>query len=76
MRESGFVKVLTRALGLGLGGDGDGALSDPESKRPSDLDPRETPKIMFRSAAEMLARLGTWGASLNLALLLHKRSEN
>lgn len=35
----------------------------------------DSPKVLFRSAAEMLTRLGTWGASLNMALLLHKRSE-
>jgi hypothetical protein len=32
-------------------------------------------KALFRSAAEMLTRLGTWGASLNLALLVHRRAE-
>jgi hypothetical protein len=32
-------------------------------------------KMLFRSAAEMLTRLGTWGASLNLALLVHRRAE-
>jgi hypothetical protein len=32
-------------------------------------------KVLFRSAAEMLTRLGTWGASLNLALLVHRRAE-
>lgn len=30
--------------------------------------------LLFRSAAEMLTRLGTWGCSLNLALLLHERA--
>ena len=32
-------------------------------------------KVLFKSAAEMLTRLGTWGASLNLALLVHRRAE-
>ena len=32
-------------------------------------------KVLFRSGAEMLTRLGTWGASLNLALLLQRRAE-
>jgi hypothetical protein len=31
--------------------------------------------ILLKSAAGMLTRLGTWGASLNLALLLHERAE-
>jgi hypothetical protein len=31
--------------------------------------------LLFRSAAEMLTRLGTWGCSLNLALLLHERAK-
>ncbi len=30
---------------------------------------------IFRSAAECLTQLGTWGAALNLALLLQRRSE-
>ncbi|KAH7409038.1 fungal-specific transcription factor domain-containing protein [Cadophora sp. MPI-SDFR-AT-0126] len=32
-------------------------------------------KVLFRSGAEMLTRFGTWGASLNLALLLQRRAE-
>lgn len=35
----------------------------------------EHKKMLFRSGAEMLTRLGTWGASLNLALLLQRRTE-
>jgi hypothetical protein len=35
----------------------------------------EAPKILFKSGAEMLTQLGTWGASLNLALLIHRRAE-
>jgi hypothetical protein len=31
--------------------------------------------VLFRSPAEMLSRLGTWGCSLNLALLLHERAK-
>ncbi|KAH7120367.1 fungal-specific transcription factor domain-containing protein [Dactylonectria estremocensis] len=31
--------------------------------------------LIFKHAAYALTRLGTWGASLNMALLLHKRSE-
>jgi hypothetical protein len=30
---------------------------------------------IFRSAAQSLTHLGTWGAALNLALLLHRRAE-
>jgi hypothetical protein len=33
------------------------------------------PRIVMRRAAETLSRLGTWGASLNLALLLHQRAK-
>lgn len=47
-------------------------------KRAMGLDGNEEdgePKLLFRSAAEMLTRLGTWGGSLNLALLLHRRAE-
>ena len=35
----------------------------------------EAPKILFKSGAEMLTQLGTWGASLNLALLIHSRAD-
>ncbi|PVH72669.1 hypothetical protein DL98DRAFT_609757 [Cadophora sp. DSE1049] len=38
-------------------------------------DGRVQKKVLFRSGAEMLTRLGTWGASLNLALLLQRRAE-
>ncbi|KAN0096400.1 Fungal specific transcription factor domain containing protein [Hyaloscypha variabilis] len=31
--------------------------------------------LLFRSAAEMLIQLGTWGCALNLASLLHERAE-
>jgi len=60
VRTSWFMSVLERGLGVS-GTDGNFA--------------EDAPKILFRSAAEMLTRLGTWGASLNLALLMHKRSE-
>ncbi len=30
---------------------------------------------IFKSAAQSLTQLGTWGAALNLALLLHRRAE-
>jgi hypothetical protein len=39
------------------------------------LEERGEPKVLFKSAAEMLTKLGTWGAALNLALLIHKRAE-
>ncbi|KAH8600724.1 fungal-specific transcription factor domain-containing protein [Bisporella sp. PMI_857] len=32
-------------------------------------------KVIFRSAADVLTRMGTWGCSLNLALLLYERSK-
>lgn len=35
----------------------------------------DAPCSIFKHAAYSLTRLGTWGASLNMALLLHKRSE-
>ena len=35
----------------------------------------DAPKVLFKCAAEMLTQLGTWGASLNLALLIHRRAE-
>jgi hypothetical protein len=60
--ESWFLGVVKKGLGLEIA---DGTVTEG----------REAPKVIFRSAAEMLTRLGTWGASLNLALLLHKRSE-
>jgi hypothetical protein len=31
--------------------------------------------LLFKRAAELLTQVGTWGAALNLALLLHRRSE-
>ncbi|KAL3427196.1 alpha-L-rhamnosidase (RhaA is able to hydrolyze alpha-1) [Phlyctema vagabunda] len=35
----------------------------------------EFQRFIFKSAAEMLAQFATWGAALNLALLLHNRAE-
>lgn len=32
-------------------------------------------RLIFRSAAEVLTRMGTWGAALNMAVLLYKRAE-
>ena len=32
-------------------------------------------RLIFQSAAQALTRLSTWGASLNLALLLHQRAK-
>lgn len=34
-----------------------------------------SPKALFKHAAQVLTRFGDWGCSLNLALLLHWRSE-
>jgi hypothetical protein len=61
-QASEFMAILQKGLGFEI-----------ESQRV--VDRPEAPKILFRSAAEMLTKYGTWGASLNLALLLHKRSE-
>jgi hypothetical protein len=33
-----------------------------------------SPMLVFRNAADVLTRMGTWGASLNMALLLHFRA--
>jgi hypothetical protein len=40
------------------------------------LNKTDAPKLLFKSGAEMLTQLGTWGASLNLALLIHRRADS
>lgn len=32
-------------------------------------------RLIFRSASEVLTRMSTWGAALDLAVLLYKRAE-
>lgn len=61
LRSSQFFGVLRSSLSLDAGND--------ESRK------TEAPKLLFKSGAEMLTQLGTWGASLNLALLIHRRAE-
>lgn len=61
LRSSRFVSVLRCSLSLDTNSD--------VSRR------SDAPKLLFKSGAEMLTQLGTWGASLNLALLIHSRAE-
>jgi hypothetical protein len=63
LRSSAFFAVLQRALAL-----------DEEGSR-GQMDKNDAPNILFKCGAEMLTRLGTWGASLNLALMIHQRAE-
>jgi hypothetical protein len=64
LRSSPFFEILRTSLSL----DERGASSSGSSSN-------EASKLLFKSAAETLTQLGTWGASLNLALLLHRRAE-
>lgn len=68
LNASAFCAVMKRALRESdvLGG------QDSSDRRRSYSD---APKILFRSAAEVLMRLGTWGSSLSLAMLLHQRAK-
>jgi hypothetical protein len=50
-------------------------LSKTTRQENEDQNGRGSEAALFRSAAEMLTRLGTWGGALNLALLLHERAE-
>jgi hypothetical protein len=61
LHSSRFFNVLKNSLWLG---------TDDVGERNTDA-----PKLLFKSGAEMLTQLGTWGASLNLALLIHRRAE-
>ena len=61
LRSSRFFGVLENSLSL---------CADDVGERRTDV-----PKLLFKSGAEMLTQLGTWGASLNLALLIHRRAE-
>jgi len=67
LRSSAFFEVLRRALAL-----------DEESIAAQKKGPpykNNAPNILFKCGAEMLTRLGTWGASLNLALMMLQRAE-
>lgn len=63
LRSSAFFAVLRRALAL-----------DEDGQRKT-TDKNDAPNILFKCGAEMLTRLGTWGTSLNLALMIHQRAE-
>jgi hypothetical protein len=62
MKSSRFLGVLKR----GFLGDDENARATQEAAEP---------KVFFRSAAEMLTSLGTWGVSLSMAKLIHERSK-
>lgn len=71
LRSTAFFTTLRRSLGV-----------EGHEPRPSKGTGEEkeghgqgSEAALFRSAAEMLTRLGTWGAALNLALLLQERAE-
>ena len=64
LRSSAFFAVLQRAMALG---DEDGVAGKMNNK--------DAPNILFKFGAEMLTRVGTWGASLNMALMIHQRAE-
>ncbi|TVY44955.1 Oocyte zinc finger protein [Lachnellula occidentalis] len=65
LRSSAFFAVLQRAFALG----------DDEDDVAGKMNSKDAPNILFKFGAEMLTRLGTWGASLNLALMIHQRAE-
>lgn len=67
LRSSAFFAVLQRALDL----DDEGVAAQSRGS----TDKNYAPNILFKCGAEMLTRLGTWGAALNLALMIHKRAE-
>ncbi|KAH8679027.1 fungal-specific transcription factor domain-containing protein [Tricladium varicosporioides] len=85
LRSSPFYGILRRAMGImhsgqevgtvgSLNGKGKEAEEKTEKEKWNEME-ANVRGVLFRCAAEMLTRLGTWGASLNLALLLHRRAE-
>lgn len=64
LRSSHFYGVLKSVMSI-----------ETPSGQPDSSTKGDAPKLLFKSAAEMLTQLGTWGASLNLALLIHRRAE-
>ena len=75
LRSTAFFATLQRSLWV----DGNWAnTSRKEAQDDRDQNEQESAEaanLLFRSAAEMLIRLGTWGCALNLALLLRERAE-
>lgn len=63
LRSSAFFAVLQQAMAV----DEEGVAGKTNSK--------DAPNILFKFGAEMLTRVGTWGAALNLALMIHQRAE-
>jgi hypothetical protein len=72
LRSTAFVTTLQRSFGLD---EYEGQPSKTTMQESENQNGPGSEAALFRSAAEMLTRLGTWGCSLNLALLLHKRAE-
>ena len=74
LRSTGFYATLQRSFWV----DGDWAPELREVQEDGDGTEQEltaAANLLFRSAAEMLIRLGTWGCALNLALLLRERAK-
>ncbi|KAE9371442.1 hypothetical protein N431DRAFT_410158 [Stipitochalara longipes BDJ] len=75
LRSTAFFATLQRSLWV----EGDWAHALRKEVQEGDdqieQDSAAAANLLFRSAAEMLIRLGTWGGALNLALLLRERAE-
>jgi hypothetical protein len=75
VRSTPFFATLKRSLGF----DGNAAqrmrMTGQEHEDQNEQNSTAAANLLFRSAAEKMIRLGTWGAALNLAQLLHERAE-
>lgn len=78
LQSTAFFTTLQRSFGL----DGRAARHQQplkttrrEGEDQNEHSPTAAANLLFRSSAEMLIRLGTWGGALNLAQLLHERAE-
>jgi hypothetical protein len=72
LRSTALFATLQRSFGFDRR---NGKLSKTTRQENESQNGHGSEAALFRSAAEMLTRLGTWGGSLNLALLLHERAE-
>ena len=74
LKSTSFFSTLQRSFGFEEHGvDQSKKIGQDEDQK--NQGPAAPANLLFRSAAEMLIPIGTWGASLNLAQLLYERAE-
>jgi hypothetical protein len=75
LRSTAFLCTLQRSFGFNEHAAQRPTKTGHEYKDQNEQNSAAAANLMFRSAAEMMIGLGTWGAALNLAQLLHERAE-